>query len=224
MQAKNSTYVQIFSNRLNILVKNRYDGTWARLAEAIGQSKGAFGRYVRGEGLPGAEVVERICALSGVSPTWLVLGEGPMMRGKSTVDAAGLRWVPAMDVRLSAGNGNYPTPAEPMDAIPYREADLRRLADSPGDVRVVWVEGDSMWPTLGPGDRLAVDTSVRYVRVDGIYAVMLEGLLAVKRLARLPGGIVRVISDNSAYPAFDAPRTDGDFLVLGRVVEITKRS
>lgn len=37
-----------------------------------------YGRYERGERLPDAEFVEKVCRTFNVSPTWLILGEGPM--------------------------------------------------------------------------------------------------------------------------------------------------
>lgn len=40
----------------------------------------SYGRYERGERSPDLEFIEKVCRTFNVSPTWLILGEGPMHR------------------------------------------------------------------------------------------------------------------------------------------------
>ena len=43
-----------------------------------------YGRYERGEVKPDIEFIEKVCRTFNVSPTWLILGEGPMRPGEIT--------------------------------------------------------------------------------------------------------------------------------------------
>ncbi len=38
----------------------------------------SYGRYERGERSPDLEFIEKVCREFNISPTWLILGEGPM--------------------------------------------------------------------------------------------------------------------------------------------------
>lgn len=88
---------------------------------------------------------------------------------------------------------------------------------SPAPVRLVVVDGDSMRPTLEPGDRLVV---LRLPpRVGDLVALQREGRVLVKRVAALDGGQLVVHGDNAA--ASTDSRTFGPVApsaVLGRVV------
>lgn len=67
-------------------------------------------------------------------------------------------------------------------------------------IKLITVVGDSMEPTLKNCDVLFVDESVKEYHGDGIYVIAVPDL-QVKRLQRLIGGGLRVISDNhKCYP------------------------
>ena len=52
--------------------------TQAEFATALDIHKNTLGRYERGENLPDSELCAKICSIFGVSPAWLLLGEGDM--------------------------------------------------------------------------------------------------------------------------------------------------
>lgn len=62
-------------------------------------------------------------------------------------------------------------------------------------------DGDSMEGTFRNGDALLVDRGITDVRTDAIYVFTLDGDLFIKRLQRMTGGSLRMISDNPIYPA-----------------------
>ncbi|MEB0311543.1 LexA family transcriptional regulator [Pseudomonas sp. 10B1] len=62
-------------------------------------------------------------------------------------------------------------------------------------------DGDSMEGTFKNGDSLLVDRGITEIRTDAIYVFTLDGDLFIKRLQRMTGGSLRMISDNSVYPA-----------------------
>lgn len=124
------------------------------------------------------------------------------------------------DINLSAGHGALNYEGEPPDALLFSESWLREMGFKPDRLLLVRVSGDSMQPTLSPGSTVMIDTTATRV-TSGIYAINLGGTAMVKRLQALLGGVIRVMSDNPAYDAFEighnAAETDG-FSIIGRVV------
>lgn len=85
---------------------------------------------------------------------------------------------------------------------------------------VVEISGDSMEPEFRSGDRLIVEPTDRDARIkaDGVYLFRLEDTIQIKRLQRLPGGRLRVISSNTQYPTYEIDISQrADIEVIGRV-------
>jgi phage repressor protein C with HTH and peptisase S24 domain len=81
------------------------------------------------------------------------------------------------------------------------------------------IEGDSMMPTLLNGDLVMVDiASIEASLEDGIYAVLTNERLQVKRIAVDPSNDqISILSDNILYPAWDGlDRNSID--IVGRVI------
>ncbi|MEO6359432.1 MAG: S24 family peptidase, partial [Sphingomicrobium sp.] len=102
----------------------------------------------------------------------------------------------------------------------FDERWLKSLTATPASkLSIVRVEGDSMAPTLNPGDDLLIDHDDREERIrDGIYVLRVDDALVVKRIALNPmRRRVTVQSDNPAYP--DWPDCDMDSVkCIGRVI------
>ena len=95
---------------------------------------------------------------------------------------------------------------------------------NPNDLRLLFADGESMEPSIRSGDILLVNVSDQRVRIDRIYVLRLDGVLLVKRLQRLPGNVIKVSSDNSAYDPYEITAdTLDDFAVIGPVVWVGKR-
>lgn len=122
--------------------------------------------------------------------------------------------VPYLTVAASAGRGRI---AGEERAIRHEEFTTRMLRDggiSPTAASLIDAVGDSMAPTILPGDRLLVDGSDTALAAAGIYVVRREEELLVKRVRR-DGGALVLVSDNAAYlPIRCAP---GEVVVIGRV-------
>lgn len=86
-------------------------------------------------------------------------------------------------------------------------------------LRLMSAQADSMAPTIGPRDVLFVDTSITTVNADGIYALVIDGTLAVKRVQRVGERQLVVKSDN---PVYEAVHIEGDAIdrlhIVGGVV------
>lgn len=97
----------------------------------------------------------------------------------------------------------------------------RELNASPKDLFLILVDDESMEPTLRPGDTILLDRRATKPDREGVYILRMNGVPLVKRLQILPGGIIKVVSDNPAYETFTIPvsEIDGsDFAILGRVI------
>jgi transcriptional regulator with XRE-family HTH domain len=135
---------------------------------------------------------------------------------------AGYAYIPLLDVRARAGSAGETVGHEPIvDVLAFKEEWIRReLRSSPGDLRLIYVEGDSMEPDLRPGDIVLVDHTDTTARREGIYVLRREDALLVKRLQLLPGGVIRAISRNEAYEPFSLSE---EYVIIGRVVWACRR-
>jgi len=128
--------------------------------------------------------------------------------------------VPLFDVTASAGEGALVTTEAVEDTLTFKRSWLvEELRVKPEDLALVHVDGESMEPTLRPGDLILVHRKDQLVR-DGIYLVRIDDALLVKRLQRLPGGKLQVISDNPAYKPFEVDLADEGkgIAVIGRII------
>jgi phage repressor protein C with HTH and peptisase S24 domain len=106
-------------------------------------------------------------------------------------------------IAVSAGPGAIVSEEFGKPHFGFTERWLKALTSTPPSrLSIVRVEGDSMSPTLNPGDEILVDLGDCGDRLrDGIYVLRTDDALVVKRLALNPvGGRVTVQSDNPAYP------------------------
>ncbi|MBK3406261.1 helix-turn-helix transcriptional regulator [Methylorubrum populi] len=93
------------------------------------------------------------------------------------------------------------------------------LRSREGDVDFIAVDGDSMIPTLLPGDRVMINRSQTAPSPDGLYAIF-DGIgISVKRLEIVKGSNpirIRIKSDNPNHSTDEILATD--LYVIGRVV------
>lgn len=86
-------------------------------------------------------------------------------------------------------------------------------------IKLISACGTSMQGTIENGDVLFVDASIRTYDGDGIYVISRSGEVQVKRLQKLHGGVLAIISDNRAYEAERLSSEDADTVVIcGRVL------
>lgn len=95
-------------------------------------------------------------------------------------------------------------------------------ATSIQNIKIITALGDSMKGTFNNGDALFIDTGVSEVKVDAIYALAYDGELFIKRVQRIPGGRLSLISDNAkGYKPITIEHKDvPTFLVIGRVIGV----
>lgn len=159
----------------------------------------------------------------GVSPTWLLKGVG-----KSVVASVGKDdelFVPVYNVTASMGHGMFASEFElVVDSIRVSRAWIRRElphVTSLANLYIIAGIGDSMSPTYDSGDLLLVDTGVKSITSDLIYAFSYKGSTYVKRIFIDPvASTLHVKSDNPSASNWQ-PLTMADmedFTIHGRII------
>ncbi|HWW66276.1 MAG TPA: S24 family peptidase [Sphingomonadaceae bacterium] len=133
--------------------------------------------------------------------------------------------VPRLDVQASAGPGALNGEEKTYDRLRFDGRWLREIAGgSTAGLSTIRVAGDSMAPTLSPGDEILVNRGDAAERLrDGIYVLRIDDVLVVKRIALHPSGrTITIHSDNPSYPPW--PDCDPAAIgVIGRVVWAARR-
>lgn len=130
--------------------------------------------------------------------------------------------IPRYAVEASAGHGALVQTEEGSGYYAFNRKFLERRGLVPGKLSVISVRGDSMEPDLYDSDLILLnhaDTNP----IDGkIYAVRFDNDLIVKRIQRLPGSALMLVSSNPIYQpiTIQAANMDG-VQIIARVVNST---
>lgn len=120
------------------------------------------------------------------------------------------------EVELAAGSGKTYIEETSRWKLRFGKYTLRRKGVQPENAVCVVVRGNSMEPILPDGSTVGVDRGATNI-VDGkVYALKDDGMLRVKTLYRLPGGMVRLRSYNRDEYS-DEDRSLDTIEVIGRV-------
>jgi hypothetical protein len=163
----------------------------------------------------GVEAAE-LFALAGVDGSGHRPLTGP---ARSEAGAPTLR-IEELDVRAGAGSGLTDAGSRAVAEWQIPSEIIRGYTTAPAaELRIITVLGDSMEPTLMPGQRALVDTGDRRPSPPGIFVVW-DGLgLVVKRVQLLPHTDpprVKITSDNQAYEPYE--RSLDEAYIQGRVI------
>lgn len=157
-------------------------------------------------------MVTALAEAAKIPATWIIFGE----QGQSLPEYA---MVPGLNVRASAGAGAIASPDEQLaDVVAFRKDWLARLGINPRFARAIFAHGDSMEPTINDGDLLLVDESINHIVDHGIYVVVYQGMVIVKRVQMRRDGTLLLKSDNARYEAEEVPKGEIEQIqVAGRV-------
>lgn len=127
-----------------------------------------------------------------------------------TLNGADYASIPLHDAWLSAGPGIDNGGANFVDHLAFRRDWLKRIGISASQSCLARVWGDSMFPTLSPGDMVLLDTSrtdppIRSrTSVDRrrpmIWALLDGGEARIKRIERPNAETIMLVSDNPDHP------------------------
>jgi phage repressor protein C with HTH and peptisase S24 domain len=203
-----------------------------KLAKVLGKSTSALSNWRKRGSIPIDECISLSVSYS-VSLDWLIFGKGePKATSQPSaayrVDDGALLPAPAgpgpgmaavalYDVEGAAGDGRSLEGERIEGELYFPEAQLAALGVSPGQVAGIKVRGDSMEGTLDDGDWVLVDLANRDPRRSGVFLLWQSGERRIKRVQRLPGGALQLISDNTHYPPeMIRPEEMRDVEILGR--------
>lgn len=236
-----------FGERLKTV---RGDDKQEAFAKRLGVHKNTIGRWERGDQSPGVEDLNKILELNpNINPTWLLTGEGQKERqevaptwwfndgenlGDKPVEQAYSKsasavqddylYLPLYNVRASAGGGTIVDTEQVLDVLAFKQTWIRSsLGLNPANLYLIYVEGESMEPTLRSGDLIMID---RYAQLaDAIFVVLVDNTLLVKRLQRLPGRFIKLSSDNPAFESFTINQDSEaeGVSIIGKVVWSARR-
>lgn len=223
------------------LVADRYV-TRTEAAAVAGVSVISLRRYITEEQAPSFQVLARLAMEKGISLEWLATGEGPMFKGEIVSEAASRNtgpspcvcldtlgnpvdleefvFIPRYNLRAAAGHGASTDGEKPVFSMAFRRYWIEHyLRADPKDLSVLSVKGDSMEGVLNDRDVILVNHAENEPGT-GLFVLRMDGDLIVKRVQRLPGARLEVMSANEAYKPFqvDLNKPSDDVAIIGRVV------
>lgn len=161
----------------------------------------------------------------GCSADWLETGFGSMLVNKSAASGPEKTGGQEVLVHLLANKASMGIGDDELaeDVIGGEIVLTRDFVDRlhparAESLRFIHAYGDSMAPTLNSGDVLLVDTSVKDVKIDGIYVLKAHERLFVKRVRQRMDGHYEISSDNPTHKTVDVLNGDNQVSVIGRVV------
>lgn len=123
------------------------------------------------------------------------------------------------DIEASGGDGCLNNVEVIQDFLVVEKQYLHDLGVPSDNLKIITIRGDSMEPELNSGDLVLihhVPVPVNKLH-DGMFVVLIDDMLFIKRLQRLPGKKIKVISTNKgAYEPFNVDAES--LMVIGRVV------
>lgn len=206
----------------------------ANIAEELGVQRTTVSSWKSRDKIPYEECWQ-VAQKTGISMDWLLSGTGQKERNQNLVASKsgevsyqhelpdGVVGIPLLDIAASAGGGTIVEDENVADLIFFDEVWLwQAYGLRPRNLRIFQISGNSMEPTLRAGEMVLIDLSHTNEQrpSDGIYVIRLEGGVLVKQLQSLPGGRIKVSSENEAYDPFtiDLKEEGIDFVILGRVM------
>ncbi|WP_145482823.1 LexA family transcriptional regulator [Yersinia rohdei] len=201
LMVENEIKYDDFAARLNLLM-SKHEISVSNLAKLSGVSYEMARRYTLGTAKPRDEKMLKIADHLNVSPAFLDYGT---MTGEETGSDSKVVKLRQLEVFASAGHGyiNNEFPAV-ISSIEIPEDKIYELfgRKSLDGIHLMNVDGDSMMPTLHPRDLLFIDTKIDHFNGDGVYVFNFEDSTFVKRLQKVKGRRLSVLSDNDKYPPF----------------------
>lgn len=144
--------------------------------------------------------------------------DSPVSDTKEKKSPAAYVAIPRITVDVSATGNTFASVEHEEECYYFRKSWITdRLKVAPSDLRLLYIRGDSMEPTLYHNDIVLVDTTKKVPSPPGIF-VLFDGFgLVSKRLEYIAGqNAFRVMSDNPQYSTYE--RSAPDTFIIGRVV------
>lgn len=136
--------------------------------------------------------------------------------------SADIEMVRRVDISYAMGDGSVIEDYPETDFLPFTLNFLRQFARGSTDrLFIATGHGESMEPTLRRDDLVMIDASQNRVALqDHLWALTYCGAGMIKRLRRIAGGQMLILSDNPAVPQQEV--MEDDVHIVGKVVWIAR--
>ncbi len=161
------------------------------------------------------------CAKRKISINWLLYDQAVDSTRDETEKYARIKYF--SDIYASAGGGAY-NYDENSQYINVDEKILEKLNYTDKDakhIEAINVIGESMEPTLKEGSVVFVDKNKKDIQKGGIFILVTNSGLFIKRVQYRVDGSCDIISDNPSYPVETLPY--GSFEIVGKVVGLVSK-
>lgn len=187
------------------------------LGDIAGITKNTQMLYESEKRIPKADYLSALHDI-GVNTHYVLTGNRSISSNVEELDSSeGMASIPMYDIEAAAGAGRS-FEGEPVQTIlHFPSSELAEQGLDPAQVVGIKVRGDSMDGTLADGDWVLVDRSNRDPKQEGVFLLLVSGERRIKRVQRLAGGALYLISDNDHYqPEMIKPQDMHDVEILGR--------
>lgn len=189
----------------------------------IGVSRTTLQQWENGATEASIEAIGKLAKLYKTSPQFLIFGEISPPASDDSNDEE-YEDVLVYDVLASAGVGSVIFEENISCRLKFPTWWFAERRLSPAKVIGLYTKGDSMEPTIPDNSLLLLDRSQTHISDGKIYVVRADDELYVKRIKRIIGGGIELISDNPHYKTRELTKdrlsNQGFFEVIGQVVHI----
>ncbi len=210
-----------FARRFMLVVDQLAKGNKKQFAQITNKSASHIYKICRGASRPSMSYLQYLYDEFRVDLNWLLTGEqNENAQPTGANQNQELVFAPMFDVQASAGFGSDVSVEDINDYFAFNKSWLSSQLNVSGDkLAFVSISGDSMLPTLNPGDNVLVDMSQTNLAGEGIYLLHTEQGLMAKRLKNQAKGAIEVISDNPEYQSWLINEANSEFNhIVGKVV------
>lgn len=192
-----------------------------QFGEALDMSDASVQKYEEGKAVPSVEAAAKIAELGGVGVDWL-LGLTSSVKSEDQNVIA----IPHYDIEAHAGSGSMEMVADISKYMSFDTAWFDKYVPPAAILGALDINGDSMQPTLNPGDMIIVNMNRESIKdalaEGGIFVLAVRGDFKVKRLQPMINGSLRMISDNPRYQEEVIPSDilESDVYIQGHVIWI----
>ena len=189
--------------------------TQSQLAHELDVSENTLSNWLNKGVMPSWDNLEKSAKLLNISVQTLLFGVSEL--AETYVE------VPEFNIRFSAGHGAMLFEESSATATAsYREDWFLKERLNPKRCVRARVQGSSMQGILWDGDIVLINRDETSV-IDGkIYALRIGEELYIKRLQKIPGGTLKLQSENPDYDDVTGPVNE-DVEIIGRVRDKTGR-
>jgi len=183
--------------------------TQAKLANLAKLSQQAIQKLESGKSNSSRRLTQ-VALACGVRPEWLASGTPPMYLSDNQTTLATKT---AYRIAHLEAEKYFPDVLHAIEITQPALYELIGFVPDPGRLVLITGRGDSMLPTIQPGEALIVDVKITHYDGDGLYLINLGHGEQVKRLLDR-GKVIEVHSDNQRYAPLPLPE---EAIIKGKV-------